>query len=277
MLVFTGQTSKAMYWLSHPTIHDYYQKRSTAYCSNHWVNYIAESIGNPSEKKKILSMGCGEGALERHLCNITKNWTIDAIDFCKDNIEKSILLSGDLAGIRIKYFCDDFSNYLDSSVHESHYDAIIYNMSLHHAPDPYTLLLQTKTKLAANGVLILNEYIGPARLQVSGQIRKIIDYTITNLLASEGSIRGSYHYPSIERVIKADPSEAINPAIIPYAVSELFQNTRFNPISSSFLSNVTEHFKALSTGDAATLCFLDSFLLAQGILDADYQLIIASI
>jgi SAM-dependent methyltransferase len=263
-----------MYWCAHPVIHDHFQKRATNGSSQHWVNSIVDSYAS-NNNCRVLSMGCGEGALERHISSLRHDAVIDAVDLSETSIAMAVASANSLSHGQIKYYCDDFERFLRSRSGQCKYDLVIYNMSLHHAQDPFHLLELSKQHLNQTGYLVLNEYVGPARLQLKVELKSFIQRCLDSFPLGEGTRLGIYEYPSIAQVISADASEAINPAIINYAVNELFACVDTRNIATSFLVNIAEHFSALSDADARYLCHLDETLMSIGFFDADYRLIIA--
>ena len=99
----------------------------------------------PSNAKKILDIGCGNGAFAK----ITKeknNAEVWGIEYMEDHgNEAKLSLDKVFVGK-----CEDFIEDLP----ESYFDAIYLNDVLEHLVDPYYVLGVLKTKLAPNGVVI---------------------------------------------------------------------------------------------------------------------------
>ena len=259
-----------MYWLSNSIIHDYYQKRAADAASVHWINFIAQEY--VSEGSSVLSMGCGEGALERHLTLLRSNLRIKAIDFSNERIQTAIDNASKVKNATLLYECVDFFAFLSRRTEEK-YDCVIFNMSLHHAADPYKLLSDVKSILSPRGRVILNEYIGPARLQATSKTRSLIEHFLGYQEKNHnGSTRKEYIYPRVIDVVAADPSEAINPTIIEAAANELFRVIYRKPIATGFLPNITEFYADMSSALADQVCYLDGLYLDFSILEAEYVL-----
>jgi SAM-dependent methyltransferase len=111
--------------------------------------------------KRALSIGCGTGALERDL--ISKNIVerIDAFDGSTNSL-RIAQQEAAKAGMtnRIRYYAGDFN---EPVLPRSVYDAVFIHQAAHHVAKLeklYRAILQTLTD---DGLLYLDEYIGPSR------------------------------------------------------------------------------------------------------------------
>lgn len=259
-----------MYWLENQIIHDHYQNMATSGKDVHWINYVAQEF--IKDKSRVLSMGCGEGALERHLTLVTNFLHVDALDLNEQRLKVAKESAYDVKSSVINYLRYDFIEYINS--YDGHkYDAIIFNMSLHHSSDPFALLKACKHVIKDDGIIILNEYVGPSRLQVPIFTRKLVEHFIKSKKNDNNfDVLKKYLYPTIDEVISADPTEAIVPEIIPASIDQLFEIAYSQPIATGFLPNVAEYFDFLSPSTAEFLCYLDRLYLDMSFLDADYIL-----
>lgn len=150
--------------------------------SHNWMhhplvrNYINESIGGGTPMWPLdwfqatfpgrrfpaaLSIGCGTGALERDL--VRRN-LVDRIDACDASVQSLNIARAEAAAEgmsdRIRYFEADF-NTLDLPIDQ--YDLICFHQSLHHVAALERLLSRVERALKADGLLYLDEFVGPSR------------------------------------------------------------------------------------------------------------------
>ena len=99
----------------------------------------------PANAKKILDVGCGNGAFAMALKELSKGevWGIEYMDVEAQIASKKLdkVFSGP---------CEDFLDELP----EGYFDAIYFNDVLEHLVDPYMVLDKIKHKLAPKGVVI---------------------------------------------------------------------------------------------------------------------------
>ncbi|MGZ7030741.1 MAG: class I SAM-dependent methyltransferase [Thermoanaerobaculia bacterium] len=115
----------------------------------------------PRRFARVLSIGCGTGALERDLVRRGVAGTIDAFD---GSVASIAIARGEAANERlldrIRYFAADFNR---PSLPRRRYDAVFMHQSLHHVEKLEKLLMAVLLALKPDGVLYLDEYIGPSR------------------------------------------------------------------------------------------------------------------
>ncbi len=119
-----------------------FSKKPSGYYSNErpdMLKYI------PSEARKILEFGCGQGNFSKLLMDKpeVETWGIeinpDAARKAEENLTKVI-----------------FTDALDAlpEIPDNYFDCVIFFDILEHLADPYTLLSQVKEKLTKNGLIV---------------------------------------------------------------------------------------------------------------------------
>ncbi len=110
---------------------------------------------------RALSVGCGAGALERQLIERGLCQQIDAFDgsITSLHIACSAARQAGLAD-RIRYFAADFNR---CALPRHAYDIVFFHQSAHHVTALEELFSQLLTALKPNGLLYLDEYVGPSR------------------------------------------------------------------------------------------------------------------
>ena len=111
--------------------------------------------------KRALSIGCGTGALERDLVSKNIVQTIDAFDgstnslrIARDEAAKAGMTK------RIRYYASDFN---EPVLPRKAYDAVFIHQAAHHVAKLEKLYRAILHTLKDDGLLYLDEYIGPSR------------------------------------------------------------------------------------------------------------------
>lgn len=104
-----------------------------------------------------LSIGCGTGALERDLIQRGICRRIDAFDGA---VASLAVARREARGLPIRYFAADFNR---PALPRGLYDAVFFHQSLHHVAKLERLLRAVMLALKPDGLLYLDEYVGPSR------------------------------------------------------------------------------------------------------------------
>lgn len=107
--------------------------------------------------ERALSIGCGTGALERDLIQRGICRRIDAFDGAVASLAVARREAGDLP---IRYYAADFNR---PALPRAAYDAVFFHQSLHHVAKLERLLREVMLALSPDGLLYLDEYVGPSR------------------------------------------------------------------------------------------------------------------
>ena len=262
-----------MYWLSHPIIHAHYQHRATQGRRRHWVDLVALDV--LEDGMRVASLGCGEGAVERHLLHIRGGLSITGIDRSAERIDTARATIAQDASLppavsaalecgRLVYRSEDFDEFLGN---RGGFDAIIFNMSLHHSTDPFLTLQLARDALGPDGRLIVNEYVGEPRLQATEQLRSLCGSIHDACHREDDAIAGrTLFWPRIGDVVLADRTEAPASGMIVPALKELFEPRQLVGVSSGLMHHYCSHVDSLSDDEARVLCGVDA-----GLVDAAFQ------
>jgi SAM-dependent methyltransferase len=117
---------------------------------------------------RALSIGCGSGALERQLVERGLCRQIDGFDgsITSLHIAHSEAKRAGMAS-RIRYYAADFNR---CSLPERTYDIVFFHQSAHHVARLERLFGQLLRTLKDDGLLYLDEYVGPSRFEWSDQL-----------------------------------------------------------------------------------------------------------
>jgi SAM-dependent methyltransferase len=164
------------------TSHDFWDAEITEHTHSSWMErmdvrlYINEAVSGKSgwwpldwfqltfpeaHFRRVLSIGCGTGPLERDLIRRGICDVADAFDGSVHSLYRAELesLAEGMAG-RIRYFAWDFN---EPHLKPGTYDAVFFHQSLHHVAKLEKLMRAILRSLKPGGMLYLDEYIGPSR------------------------------------------------------------------------------------------------------------------
>lgn len=273
------------HWWQVPKIKEHLNLRMTGDTRMNFRQWAAKTFFRDGKPRKAISLGCGYGLRE--------------IDWAKERVFES-LLGVDLTPKRIAAAQEsaraegvsDLVSFVVSDVSEvllgEKYDVIIFEHSLHHFSDIPTLLDRVAASLNPGGMLYIDEYVGPRRLQYT---KKQLAFANAALQLIPEPFRIDYSgrwqkdkvvYPGPLMMYLSDPSEAVeSDRIIPelrkrfdFVVEKKTGGTIFplvvQDIACNFMSDQTA-ITALSQ-----VLEMEADLIDRGWLESDYVCIVAS-
>ena len=234
---YQGQT----YWLANPLVAARFNRRAVGgrdYDS--WVNFCVRHYLGDKPVERILTIGCGDGALDRHLASLNAARVIDGIDIAPNRIEIA-REEARRAGME-KVLRYTVCNAETTDFPATGYDAIFFNMSLHHMAQLEPLLIRCRDSLKPRGFVFVNEYIGPNRFAFSDREKQAMQelfrmipekYRVSQDEHDRGQVRQEPGFPDPAEVARVDPSEAIRSADIVPVLKAVFEIREFNDAGGS--------------------------------------------
>jgi 2-polyprenyl-3-methyl-5-hydroxy-6-metoxy-1,4-benzoquinol methylase len=179
---------------------------NTFYEDYFWNKYLKDKTG-----VNLLSIGCGDGGHERNFAKYPNFENITGIDVSQGSVEKARRLAKE-QNFNIDYFCDDFFR-MDFG--NKKFDVILFNASLHHFENIDGFLKNhIAPLLKPDGVVLINEFCGPNRLQwresqlaEANRLLRKIPKSYKTLLDGKNTKKKVYR-PGLIRMLLNDPSEA---------------------------------------------------------------------
>ncbi len=209
----------------------------------------------PSPFPAAVSLGCGEGALERDLLSKGICTSILGIDLSSEALKLAGARAQGLNGIR--YEQGDL-NALELPA--AAFDAAFFHQSLHHAEDLDSCLSATARSLRPGALVYLDEYVGPSRGEWSaGLIAEAA--VLYDRLPAAVKISRRLALPVDWR----DPTEAVRSSGIPAAVSRHFKVLERRDYGGNFLAVIHPHLRL------EHLAATERNALLQSIIDAERE------
>ncbi|MBZ5554795.1 MAG: class I SAM-dependent methyltransferase [Acidobacteriia bacterium] len=277
-------------WMEHEHIKRHINRRTTGDESLDWFRYILQQYF-PTPVNRALSLGCGDGGLERYALHAGAVAIFDAYDASSGAIETA-RKTAEIEGLlpRINYAVADL-NQLQVPINR--YEAVFASMSIHHVQALEAVFEGVRNGLKPSGYFILNEYIGPTRFQLPPiQIKLIND--LLNILPQdlrriirEGKvtteIKSGHQIHPLSWFDDNDPSEAVRSSDILPLLQRFFRIIEFKPYGGTLLQfileNIAGNFDEKQAEHRAwldVLAYLENTLEDAGLIGSDFALIVAS-
>lgn len=192
-----------------------------------YEDYFVSKYLTSKHDLKLLSVGCGTGSRKRKFAQKNVFKEIIGIDVAKNAVEEAKKLSLEKGYRQVQYICGDFTK---QSFDKEYFDVILFNSSLHHFDQIHEFLSsRVLPLLKKDGFLVIQEYVGPNRLQwtkaqldESNRLLSQIPESYRRKLNSS-RIKRKIYRPGIIRMKMIDPSEAVDSESILPTIHELFE------------------------------------------------------
>jgi len=279
----------AVYWLGNPLVYHRYQvKAAGGRECNHWFEHVvARYLGGTEAANHVLTVGCGDGTLDRRFAEIGGFASLDGVYVAPGAIDAARSEAARRGLDRLQY------RVLDIEVDDPPsppYDAIVFSSSLHHIQDLEGVLVRCSQALRVGGYLVVNEYVGPDRFvlpknEVEAIRRAFLEiperYRRSLWWENAGELLTEAPLPDPEAVVREDPSEAIRSSEIREQVARIFEVLEDNAVGGTVLQfalhTIAGHFSQDDPGFLPVLerlFELEDNLIATGEVSSHFRLIV---
>lgn len=249
----------------------------------YWIDYMKEKYFEDGYAGHTLSLGCGEGFIERLFkergFSFESITGIDLSEKCVEVAEKRAR-EVDLAQ-SIEYFSTDLNNYIP---HPNKYNFIYFFHSLHHIKSLEKILEGCAKALLPGGIMMVNEFVGPSRFQWTEEQLNEAN-TIFRLLPEElrfdlsnQKIKERIKPLTIEEMIEIDESEAVRSAEIEVLLKEYFdileEKNWGGTLTHLIFENTAGNYDPKNeyhNSIASLLVHHENILINKGILPSDFK------
>ncbi len=204
-------------WMGHPRARARINIRVTGDPALWPTGGLLRWLGSRAPLSRAASIGCGTGALERDLVRRGIVQHVAGIEISEAPIAQAVrLAAAEGMSDRIAYHRGDARDWLERA---AGYDGIFFHGSLHHFDRVRDLLAAVEGALAPEGVLYLDEYVGPAAAEWG--LHHLLIWNLVYRLLVPSRLRRAH-------VVRAprntqDPTESIESSSILPAVVERFR------------------------------------------------------
>ena len=199
-------------WWSIPIIQKRWNKLITGMEEEEYPDYIVKKYLNVRNNLTLLSPGCGTGSKELKFTKFNNFKLIDAFDISPNRIATAKESADRMGGKNITFAISDIMSF---KFENNKYDIVLFDSSLHHVKELGYILAEVYRCLKDDGILVINEYVGPARFQWSKKQMRVSNEALEVLPSKfkrrwqNNSLKSKIYRPGILRMIISDPSEAV--------------------------------------------------------------------
>ena len=215
------------FWMAHPLCRRTVNRRVSGAEETWPLDYLYMST-HGRRFHRLLSLGCGTGRLERAISTHRIAELIEGVDGSPVSIELAKQRAREERLSNIDYTTADLN---DLELRRSRYDAVVFHQSLHHVRAVERLLAQVRRALTVDGVLFLEEWVGPSRTEWN-------EARLAGLRALFEEVPPEWRkWPDVRAPIEeADPTEAVRSSAIRPAVRRLFRTLLAKPYGGQIVS-----------------------------------------
>jgi len=275
-----GRAEPRVDWSTSPAIQKIINRRVSGSPDIDWLEWLLQKYV-PSTLSLGFSIGCGSGVLERDAISRGICQRMVGCDIAEGAIEKAKENAGDLA---ITYELFDLES---GALPSESYDVAFASATLHHVNRLGHCAEELHGALKQSGLLVVSEFVGPARFQwTPEQLRIVTD--IYSLLPwryrfnyQSGGTVAHVMRPHLCSMVKDDPSEAVRSADIESALEPYFELLESRPIGGTILNpllgGIMENFDEESEVDLAFLnavAALEDALMEKCALESDFKIMV---
>jgi 2-polyprenyl-3-methyl-5-hydroxy-6-metoxy-1,4-benzoquinol methylase len=282
--------SRNTYWLAIPEVWARYNQKvteGTTYAT--WTELlVGEFLKGKTPVSRMLSLGCGDGSLERTLAGMKAFEQCDAFDIAPSAIEAAQNIAKEQGLVNIHYDVQDLNHTIFLA---NQYDAAWFNASLHHILALEHVCQETARTLKPDGFLFLNEYIGPSRFNFTERQKEVMRAAFTlipqrfrrNFVPGASSqYQESAPIPDPFEVYNADPTESARSSEIMQTIEKYFEIARYYRIGGTILqfllAGLAGNFHAEDPESMRVLEMLfniEDTLMEVGELQSDFAVVVA--
>lgn len=264
---FNASAKQSANWWDIPYVRERWNKKISSDKNTNHDDFLVNEVLKNKTNLSVLSLGSGISSHEIKLAKSPIFKEITCLDLSEYRMKEAQNLA-DKEGLKnIKFICANVYTYDFSN---QKYDFVLFNSSLHHFENVSQLIEKNIIPiLKEKGGIIINEYVGPNRLQfpkeqihaINGAIqlipKKYRKRFKTNLY------KNSFSGSGVWRMIIADPSECIDSIHILPALHSYFEVVVEKAYGGNILANVLKdiahHFYELDIEKKAILEELFAF------------------
>jgi SAM-dependent methyltransferase len=169
---FGTRKTGMFWWDAGPEIHNRINRNISGDPSCDYTTHVLRTY-YPESKRPFgpcLSLGCGNGFLERSLSRQGAFERLDAYDLTEAQLILARKLAKDEGLHNITYHVGDLN---EIELPPAVYESVWIQGALHHVESLEHLCYQVSRSLKPEGLFILNEYIGPNRFQFSARQKEL--------------------------------------------------------------------------------------------------------
>jgi SAM-dependent methyltransferase len=274
-------------WTGIPQIHLNHNFLITGSRKTYWVDWMRERFFPAGDAGDALSLGCGAGHLDRIFkrCGFSFR-SFTGIDISEGAIAPARALADEVhLAPTIRYIASDLNHCM---LPPESFDFIYFFQSLHHIEALEHVLEQCRQALRPDGLMLVNEFVGPSRFQWTP--RQVAMANALLLLLPEdlrrdlldGGVKNEIVVPTVQQMLAYDPSEAVRSGEIEALVKACFNVVHEwnwgGTLNHLVLQNIAGNFDPVNAGHASIIELLihhENVLIRDGLVPSDFKVFLA--
>lgn len=150
------------YWII-PKVHERWNQLITGDKMISYEQYICNKYLKNKSKLTLLSLGSGTCSHEITYAKQPQFSQVTCVDFAEEPLKEAKNISSQQGILNIDFIVKSVNDFY---IDEKAYDIILFHSSLHHFKNIPELLSRVQKGLKGDGFLVINDYVGPNRLQL---------------------------------------------------------------------------------------------------------------
>lgn len=284
----TERYGKGFHWVESPMVEEYVNFGISGDKNENWVSYsFRKYLKTSSGALRCLSLGCGSGSLERHLCSMGPFMEIEAYDISEGALSVA-REEASKSGFKINYKRVDLNSV---KLPKAKYDVVFAKMSLHHVENLENLMHQIRNTLTDGGLFIIHEFVGATQfqypkkqVQVINEILELLPEYYRKSVTNPEMQKPFYAPANVEYMNANDPSEAIRSAEIIPMLEEYFEIVERKDYGGTLLhmllQDIAGNFNPNDLKDVTVInliFYIEKVLIREGVLSNDFSYIVAKV
>lgn len=266
-----------IYWMACPEVRRYLNRRVTGDPQADWLTWLDRFVLRPhGGQVDVAVLGCGEGWLERVLARSPAVGSLEAFDISAEAVATARRLAAE-QDLAISY---GVCNLDRDELEPGRWDVVIAHSVIHHVAELEHAYEQIHRALRPGGLLVLNEYVGPNRLQYSDAQLERLNRIMVRLperlrrSATEGIVYPHRERPDLAHLDQVDPSEAVRSKDVIPAAEQWFATVLARDCGGTILQpllyDMAQNFTADDEPLLRLMILLEEELVEAGTLRSDF-------
>jgi ubiquinone/menaquinone biosynthesis C-methylase UbiE len=242
---FTSQFAHANWWII-PLLSERRNWMITKDRKKDYEEYLSEHFFKDQQSPKLVSLGCGAGNHEIKLANLNQQLEVCGYDLSAGLIQQARKQALEKKLDNVFFFQQDVATI---QFEKESINYFLFNAALHHFENiDHFILERIKPALKKDGLIIINEYVGPNRLNLP---KTQIDYCnqclIETVSKENRRILGLNWYKTRcyrlgkLRMLISDPSECVDSESILPVLRREFVEISYQALGGNVLMPVLKH------------------------------------
>lgn len=247
---FDDPALRAANWWQVPAVRRRWNERMTGHPDQLYEAYVAEKYLAGRRGLRLLSLGSGAASHELAFARLPQFAEVRCVDIAGRLLAQAAAVA---AAEGLTNFQTEVTDVNALALPPTAYDVVLFHSALHHFRDVDGIVARVRQTLQPDGLLVLNDFVGPARLQwttaqlaeTNRILREVVPARFRVRYLSR-QLKTSVSGPGRWRMLLADPSEAAESDRIVPALRRHFQPLEEAALGGNILTlvlkDIAHHF-----------------------------------